>query len=93
MKNGTKRTEEEKEEIRILHNKISYNIKKYRKKRHYTQQELSELARISYDFMRRIETTSGDCGFSVYTLYKLALALNVSIDELVELNLGTCVEE
>lgn len=37
--------------------------------------------------MRRIETTDGKCGFSVFTLYKLALALNVSMDELAELDL------
>lgn len=34
--------------------------------------------------MRRIEGTKGTCGFSVYTLYKLALALDVSLDKLIE---------
>lgn len=68
----------------VLRNNISYNIKKYRKLRKYTQEELAEFANISYDFMRRIEGTKGTCGFSVYTLYKLALALDVSLDELIE---------
>lgn len=75
------------EEIKQLRGKIAYNVKKYRKDRNYTQEELAELADISYDFMRRIESTEGKCGFSVFTLYRLALALNVSIDELVEIKL------
>lgn len=62
---------------------ISINIRKYRKTRKLTQEELAEKADISYDFMRRIESSYGKCGFSVITLYKLAEALDVSIDELV----------
>lgn len=71
-------------EYEILKSNISYNIRKYRKMRKYTQEELSEFADISYDFMRRIESTEGKCGFSVFTLYKIALALNVKVDELME---------
>ncbi len=70
-----------------LRSKISYNIRKYRKIRKFTQEELAEFADISYDFMRRIESSKGQCGFSIFTLYKLALALNVSIDELMEINI------
>ncbi len=70
-----------------LRSKISYNIRKYRKIRNYTQEELAEFADISYDFMRRIESSKGQCGFSIFTLYKLALALNVSVDELMEINI------
>lgn len=66
-----------------LKGKISYNIRKFRKEKKYTQEELAEYADISYDFMRRIESSDGTCGFSVFTLYKLALALNVSVDELM----------
>ena len=62
---------------------ISINIRKFRKKRKLTQEELAEKADISYDFMRRIESSYGKCGFSVITLYKLSNALDVSIDELV----------
>lgn len=71
-------------EYEILKSNISYNIRKYRKMRKYTQEELSEFADISYDFMRRIESSEGKCGFSVFTLYKIALALNVKVDELME---------
>lgn len=79
--------EDNKKEYMKLRKKISFNIRKYRKEKHLTQEELADSANISYDFMRRIETTDGKCGFSVFTLYKLALALNVSMDELAELDL------
>lgn len=88
-----KNTHREYEEYEVLRNKISFNIKKYRKMRKYTQEELAESAEISYDFMRRIESTSGTCGFSVYTLYKLALALNVGVDELMDINIKEHVKE
>lgn len=67
-----------------LKQKISFNIRKFRKINNLTQEELAEKADISYDFMRRIESSKGKCGFSVYTLYKVALALGVSVDELME---------
>lgn len=73
-----------KRDDKTLKKDISINIRKFRKERHYTQEELAEYADISHDFLRRIETTDGTCGFSVYTLYKLALALDVTLDDLVD---------
>lgn len=73
-----------KKDAKTLKKDISVNIRKFRKERHYTQEELAEYADISHDFLRRIETTDGTCGFSVYTLYKLAIALDVSLDDLVD---------
>ena len=73
-----------KRDDKTLKQDISINIRKFRKERHYTQEELAEYADISHDFLRRIETTDGTCGFSVYTLYKLALALDVTLDDLVD---------
>ncbi len=61
---------------------IRKNIRKYRKIRGYTQEQLALMAEISYDFMRRIETGHG---FSIQTLYKLAVCLDVSVDELMEI--------
>lgn len=80
-------------EIEELRSKISFNIRKYRKMRKYTQEELAEYADISYDFMRRIESKEGKCGFSVYTIYKLSLALNVSLDELLETGIKESVDK
>ena len=65
---------------------ISFNIRRYRKAKHLTQEELAESADISYDFMRRIETSKGTCGFSIYTIYKISLALGVSISDLIVTN-------
>ena len=62
---------------------IAKNIRKYRKNRNLTQEELALLSEISYDFMRRIETGKGQVGFSIQTLYKIAKVLEVSIDELM----------
>ena len=69
-----------KEEVK---EQISFNIRKYRKERNITQEKLADNADISYDFMRRIESSSGKCGFSIYTIYKISLALDVTIDELL----------
>lgn len=80
MKTNTK----VKKDAKTLKKDISINIRKFRKEKHFTQEELAEYADISYDFLRRIETTDGTCGFSVYTLYKLALALDVSLDDLAD---------
>ena len=64
---------------------ISKNIKKVRKEKKYTQQQLALMTEISYDFMRRIESGKGRIGFSIQTLYKIAVALETSVDELMEL--------
>lgn len=63
---------------------IASNIRKYRKMRGYTQEQLALFTELSYDFIRRIETSGGKSGFSVETLYKIATVLEVSMDELAK---------
>lgn len=63
---------------------ISFNIRKYRKIKKLTQEQLALRAEISYDFMRRIESGKGEIGFSIQTLYKIATVLEVSVDKLME---------
>jgi len=63
---------------------ISSNIRKYRKLRGLTQEQLALYTELSYDFIRRIETSGGKSGFSVETLYKIATVLEVSMDELTK---------
>ena len=60
------------------------NIRKYRKERGLTQEQLALYTELSYDFIRRIETSGGKSGFSVETLYKIATVLEVSMDELTK---------
>lgn len=62
----------------------STNIRKFRKERGLTQEQLALYTELSYDFIRRIETSGGKSGFSVETLYKIATVLEVSMDELTK---------
>lgn len=79
------KSDENQKELAELRKKITINVKRARKDKRFTQEELAERSNISYDFMRRIESTKGGCGFSILTLYKLAVALDISVDELMDL--------
>ena len=63
---------------------IASNMRKYRKLRGLTQEQLALYTDLSYDFIRRIETSFGKSGFSVETMYKIATVLEVSMDELIK---------
>lgn len=58
---------------------VAYNIKKYRKLANMTQAKLAEQANVSHEFIRRIESTRGEKKFTLYTLYKISLALNIEL--------------
>ena len=68
---------------------IAKNIRKYRKEKGYTQEQVALMAEISYDFMRRIESGKGEIGFSIQTLYKIALVLECGVDALMELDISS----
>lgn len=59
---------------------VAYNIKKYRKEKNMTQAELAEKADISHEFLRRIESTKGKKKFTLFTIYKIALSLNIDLN-------------
>ena len=63
---------------------VASNIRKYRKLRGLTQEQLALYTDLSYDFIRRIETSGGKSGFSVMTIYKIATVLEISMDNLFE---------
>ncbi len=63
---------------------ISKNVKKYRKLRGYTQEQLALYTDRSFEFIRRIESDKGKRGFSVDTLYRIAVVLDVTMNELFE---------
>lgn len=67
-----------------LYEAIAANIKKYRKEANITQAELSERVGVSHEFIRRIESQKGTKTFSVDTLYKISLALEIDIKELFD---------
>ncbi|CCZ56540.1 dNA-binding helix-turn-helix protein [Clostridium sp. CAG:1219] len=60
---------------------VSQNIRKYRKERNMTQAELAEKCDLSHEFIRRIESTKGKKKFTITTVYKISIALNVEIDK------------
>ena len=75
------------EELQLYRN-IGNNIKYYRllyrlERRKLTQERLAEKIDVSTAFIGNLESNKIKQGLSVYTLYKLSKALNVSIDDLV----------
>lgn len=67
-----------------IYNTIRKNIKKYRRMRGITSAELAELVDLSHDFIRQIESEKVAYNFSVETFYKISVALNVSLDMLIQ---------
>lgn len=63
---------------------ISENIRKYRKLKGITQEQLAVDVGISYDFMRRLEFKKGLVGCSLNTLYKISVVLDTRIDKFFE---------
>ena len=62
---------------------LGENIKKYRKKKELSQDRLAKLADITLTTLVKIETGSND-NPTIKTLKKIAGALEVSIDALLE---------
>ena len=56
-----------------------FNVGKQRSMR-ITQEKLAELAEVSTSLIGNMESGKTNQGISVYTLYKISLILNVSID-------------
>lgn len=67
-----------------IYNTIRRNIKKYRKQRGLTAAELAERIGRSHDFVRQIESEKVAYNFSVDTFYRISVALEVSLDQLIE---------
>ncbi len=64
-----------------IYNTIRKNIKKYRRQRKMTS---AELVNLSHDFIRQIESEKTAYNFSVETFYKISVALDVSLDMLIQ---------
>ena len=62
--------------------KISTNIKKYRTKLGISQDKLSKLADITYNTIIKIES-GANINPTIETLSKIAKALDVSVDDLI----------
>ena len=67
-----------------IYNTIRQNIKMYRKEKGLTSVRLAEMVDLSHDFIRQIESEKVGYNFSVETFYKISVALDVSLDLLIE---------
>ena len=63
---------------------ISLNIKKYRKEKGITQEELAIISCYTWEFIRRIESKNAKKSFSLSTLVNVANALEIPIEKLLK---------
>lgn len=63
---------------------IAMNIRKYRKEKGYTQEQLAVYTERSYEFIRRIETDYGQRGMSIDTLYRISVVLEKDMNSFFE---------
>lgn len=61
---------------------LGENITKYRKQRSLTQEQLAELAGPTVNYLSRVERDRGS-RTSARTVHKLAVALNITMDDLM----------
>ena len=70
-----------------IYNTIRQNIRHYRKEKGITSAELADLTGLSHDFIRQLQSNSKKTyNFSVETFYKISVALDVSLDNLIQKN-------
>lgn len=74
-----------------IYEQIALNIKKYRKKAGITQTVLAEKVGVSHEFIRRIESKKGIKTFSIDTIWKISLALDVDPGKLFEIDIDEVV--
>lgn len=67
-----------------IYNNIRNNVKKYRKQKGLTSSELATAIGITDEYMRKLESEKSKSGFSFETLYKISIALGVTIDMLIQ---------
>lgn len=67
-----------------IYNTIRKNIRKYRREKGITSQQLAEMVDLSHDFIRQIQSDKAAYNFSVDTFYKISVALGVTVDMLIQ---------
>lgn len=63
---------------------IATNIRKYRKEKKITQEQLAVDIDVSPEFYRRFESTLGSEGITLNNVYKISVVLDVRIDKFFE---------
>ena len=69
-----------------IYDTVRKNIRKYRRLRCMTQQELADAAELSHGYIREIESLNMGATFSLDAVEKIAIALNIEIKNLFEEN-------
>lgn len=68
-----------------IYDTIRQNIKFYRNQKGITSAQLAEMTGLSHDFIRQLQSNSKKTyNFSVETFYKICVALDVSLDKMIE---------
>lgn len=68
----------------LKYKEIGLKIAYYRKKKGYTQAQLAEIVGISSNYLSLIECGNKGQSYSMETLFKIAEALNVNVNDLLE---------
>lgn len=66
-----------------LLNNVSINIKKICKEKNISMMKLAEEVDMSYEYLRQIVSPKGKKQLSFYSIYKFAIILDVTIDDLI----------
>ncbi len=69
-----------------IYDTVRNNIRKYRKLKCMTQQELADASDLSHGYIREIESTNMGVTFSLDAVEKIANALEIKIKDLFEEN-------
>ena len=76
-----------------IYEQIARNIKKYRMNAGITQAELAERIGVSHEFIRRNESKKGKKSFSVDTVWKISLALDINPGALFEIDMEELINQ
>lgn len=68
----------------LKYKEVSLKIAYYRKKKGYTQTQLAEMVGISSNYLSLIERGNKGQSYSMETLFKIAEALDVNANDLLE---------
>ena len=76
-----------------IYEQIARNIKKYRKEAGITQAKIKKKIGVSHEFIRRNESKKGKKSFSVDTVWKISIALDIQPGQLFEIDLDELVQQ
>ena len=65
---------------------VAKNIRKYKKKKNVTQEQLAVDIGVSPEFYRKFESTLGSEGITLINVYRISVVLDISIDKFFEEN-------